>query len=128
MSVISTDDLVKDYFEAKKRFHAASEALQNRAVEESGFKVGDIIQTVPGAHGRKDFTSRLIVRIVGKIAGSEDNTRLGVKAWTRKRTGKGGWHGTPNEHWDLQSKPMYKGDSFYEVIGHEEVAEDVPQT
>lgn len=123
---VTTEQLINRYNQCKQDFGMSTEALQQRAIEESGFKLGDIITIVPGDYGvsRADKDSEhLISRLIGKIKDyyGPNKPILSVKAYTRKRLKSGGWHATENERYTLDPAPVYKGSCYWKVIGHEEL-------
>lgn len=125
-----TEDLINEYKQDQSRFKVAEEALKQRAIDESGFKVGDIIKLVPGgssaqnSYHRFDDSEHVIAKLSGELEFWTGTTVLSVRAWTRKRTKSGAWHGTRNERYRIAGISI-NGAPFWEVIGHEYIKEQL---
>lgn len=122
---VPTSRLITEYEYAKQLFLSAEAVLKQRAIDESGFKVGDIVHHVIGDSTlfKRDSTDVIVSRLEGIVHTWYDSTvTLEVKAWALKRT-KTGWHSTESGLYQINSertKP-YKGADYWEVVGHEDL-------
>jgi hypothetical protein len=119
---ITTEQLINEYKQRKQAFHESTEALQQRAIEESGFMVGDIVREIhtDTSYRRNEQPERIISKLIGKI-NEYGGIKLEVKGATRKRLKSGGWHAVENDEHLFNSKPIYTNGSYWQVTGHEEL-------